>query len=241
MNNNKVFQNHNNTQNKIPSAKAHQRSSSIPIRKILQTNPSNISKISRETSRERTQPASRNLRTINEERIEQTEKLESDINKLEKENSLLIKRNNDFELYLDTLKSKLQKLNFEFKDAKENILIALRNKNNLVAKLNKIQKEIEFSQREFEMFRVIKEYKINTVSNNIQYAKNIKEDRKNSFAKKIESEMQQSIKIRKDLKETKSKIKKMRLHLASIEDKRNKSADKIFKEKHEMERFLINI
>jgi len=236
--NNKI---NNLSQNKILSAKGHQRSSSIPIRKNMEINANNISKAPREISKERSRPASRNLQNLNNERIEQAEKFEEDLIKFEKENSLLLKRNNDFELFLDKLKSKLEKINLCFKDFKESIINAQRLKTNLVNKCNKIKKEIEFSQREFEMFRMSKEYKINTVCNNIQYAKNIKEDRKNSFAKKIEFELQNKFKIEKDLKETNNKIKKMRKYLSDIEEKRNKSADKIFKEKHEMERFLINI
>lgn len=231
------------SKNKIPTtAKTmHQRSSSIPTRKNLETNSISILKPSRNSSRERSRPASRNLRNLNEERLEQVEKLENDINKLEKENSLLLKRNNDFELYLDKLKEKLDLLNFKMKDAKDDIYNAQRLKNNLISKSNKIKKELEFSQREFEMFKNVKEFKINTVSNNIQYSKIIKEDRKNSFARKIEAEVQNNIKLEKDLKVTRNKVKKMRLYLNNIQETRNKSADKILKEKHEMERFLINI
>ena len=217
----------NYPENKIPSAKKHQRSSSIPISKNLDKNANNILKPSREISRERSRPVSRNIKNLYEERNEQTEKLENEISKLEKENSILFKRNNDFELYLDKLK--------------ENNLNAQRLKTNLTNKFNRIKKEIEFSQREFEMFKNVKEFKINIVNNNIQYAKNIKEDRKNSFAKKIESELLNGKRLEKDLKETRDKIKKMRMYLNKIQDKKNKSADKIFKEKHEMERFLINI
>ena len=236
--NNKI---NNLSQKKILSAKGHQRSSSIPIRKNMEINANNISKAPREISKERSRPASRNLQNLNYERIEKAEKFEEDLIKFEKENSLLLKRNNDFELFLDKLKSKLEKINVCFKDFKESIINAQRLKTNLVNKCNKIKNDIEFSQREFEMFRMSKEIKINTVCHNIQYAKNIKEDRKNSFAKKIEFELQNKFKIEKDLKETNNKIKKMRKYLSDIEDKRNKSADKIFKEKHEMERFLINI
>ncbi len=245
------YKNSNSQQNKIlsiPNTKSnHQRSSSIPINKILSTNQNNILKASRESSREsreRFRPASRNLKNLsnlNEARTEQAAKLEEDIYKLDKENSLLIKRNNDFELYFETLRNKLEKLSFNVKEAKDNIINALRLRTSLINKHNKIQKEIEFSQREFEMFRIIKEYKINTVSNNIQYAKNIKEDRKNSFAKKIETEMLNKINLEKDLRETKNKIKKMRFSLADIQNKRNKSADKILKEKCDMERFLIDL
>lgn len=235
--NNKII----NHSHKIPIANKHQRSSSIPTRKNIVSNSNVMLKGNRENSRERSRPASKNLRDLNNERLEQADKLEEDIAKLEKENCLMLKRNNDFELFLDKLKFKLEKLNLNYKDTKDNIHNAQRLKTNLINKRNKIKKDIENSHREFEMFKMFKEYKINTVNNNIQYAKNIKEDRKNSFAKKIEIELHNQKKIEKDFKETKNKINKMKKYLSDIDAKRNKSADKIFKEKHEMERFLINI
>jgi len=243
--NNKI----NCTPKKIPNV-IYQRSSSIPTRKkidnsrdnsniIINTETSN--KKQRENSRARIRPPSRNFRDLQEEREEQATKLEEEILILEKENALLNKRNNDFDLFLEKLKCKNESLSLQIKANREKILTSQKLKNNLMNKLSRIKKDMELSKREFEMFRNVKVFKLNIVNNNIQNAKNFSEDRKNSFERKIQSELENKTNLERTLSEVKNKIKHLTNHLMDIREKRNKSANKIFREKREMEKFLINI
>ncbi len=238
--NNKI----NNTPKKIPLVK-YQRSSSIPIRKKIENQKDNnkiiLSANLGDNIKSRERPASRNFWNIQEEREGQIKKLEGEILNLEKENSLLNKRNNDFDLFLDKLKRKHEDLIIQLKETKDKFLNSQRMKNNLFNKLNRIKKNMELSQIEFEMFRNVKEFKMNIINSNIKNSKNFSKEKKNDFAKKIENELQINKNLEKNLYEINSKIRSMRIYLLNIREKKNKSVDKILKEKYEMEKFLINI
>ena len=232
--------NNNYIQRNIPNVK-YQRSSSIPLKKILSNDLDNQNKINRELSRPRQRPVSKNLKELNDERLNQFNKIEEEVIFLEKENAYLNRNNNDYELYLKKIKTKNETLNLQIKGLRDKILQEQKLKNNLLNKLTKIKKDFELSQKEFHMHKILTDYRLNVVNNNIKHNKNISEDRKNSFGKKIESELSNKQTLVKNLKEVKNKIQKMRSSLYEINHKRNKSTEIIYREKFEMEKFLNNI
>lgn len=164
----------------------------------------------------------------------ETEELEVENSRITHENLMLQIRNRELIQYND-------ELNLRIKGMKEKILIAQKNKNNLLNQTKEIRKDIDNLSKDIDVMKITNQYKVKVIQNDIDHVNVIKENNIKSLRCKLVAEQEYQDNLISKINEVKEEIAKYK-SLLKVNTKEDEDRNKqIIKETNEMTKFLTSL
>lgn len=168
-------------------------------------------------------------------------KLKSEITLLDNENERQKDENNQLNMTYNECLNKNEEICLRIKGMKEILLAAVKNKTSLQNELRDIQKQIDQTDKDIEIYKIDNNYKVKIIQNDIEHTKNTKEDQVKNLQQKIENEVNMSNNLIDKIREIKEEIQKYKELIQDFDKVDNTRNNNILKETNDMKKFLAEL
>jgi chromosome segregation ATPase len=168
-------------------------------------------------------------------------KLKNEINLIDAENERQKDENNELTMTYQSYLTLNQEMEIRMKGMKEIIISTLKNKTGLQSHLKDLQKEIETTNKDIDIYKIDNNYKVKIIQNDIEHTKNTKEDQVKNLQKKIENEIINSNNLLDKIKDIRAEIEKYKDLIQDFDKVDNSRNINLLKETNEMKKFLAEL
>lgn len=168
-------------------------------------------------------------------------KLKNEINLIDAENERQKDENNELNMTYQNYLNLNQEMEIRMKGMKEIMISTLRNKTGLQNQSKDLQKEIEQTNKDIEIYRIDNNYKVKIIQNDIEHTKNTKEDQVNNLQKKIENEINTGNNLQDKINEIRAEIQKYKDLIQDFDKVDNSRNVNLLKETNDMKKFLAEL
>jgi hypothetical protein len=168
-------------------------------------------------------------------------KLKNEINLIDAENERQKDENNDLNMTYQNYLNLNQEMEIRMKGMKEIMISTQKNKAGLQNHLKDLQKEIEQTNKDIEIYRIDNIYKVKIIQNDIEHTKNTKEDQVNNIQKKIENEINTGNNLQDKITEIRAEIQKYKDLIQDFDKVDNSRNVNLLKETNDMKKFLAEL
>lgn len=168
-------------------------------------------------------------------------KLKNEINLIDAENERQKDENNDMNMNYQNYVDLNQEMEIRMKGMKEIMIATLRNKTGLQSQLKDLQKEIEQTNKDIDIYRIDNNYRVKIIQNDIEHTKNTKEDQVKNLQKKIENEINNGSNLQDKINEIRAEIQKYKDLIQDFDKVDNSRNVNLLKETNDMKKFLSDL
>jgi len=168
-------------------------------------------------------------------------KLKNEINLIDAENERQKDENNELTMTYQSYLTLNQEMEIRMKGMKEIIISTLKNKTGLQSHLKDLQKEIETTNKDIDIYKIDNNYKVKIIQNDIEHTKNTKEDQVKNLHKKIENEINNGNNLQDKIKDISAEIQKYKDLIQDFDKVDNSRNINLLKETNEMKKFLAEL
>jgi len=182
-----------------------------------------------------------NLQQFYQNSKEKLLKLKNEINLIDAENERQKDENNQLNLNYQQYLNMNEEVNIRIKGMKEILLSTLKNKSALQNQLKEMQKEIDHTDKDIEIYKIDNNYKVKIIQNDIEHTKNTKEDQVKNLQKKIENEINTGNNLQDKINEIRAEIQKYKDLIQDFDKVDNNRNNNLMKETNDMKKFLAEL
>ena len=168
-------------------------------------------------------------------------KLKNEINLIDAENQRQKDENNELNMAYNNYLNQNQEMDIRMKGMKEIMIATLKNKTGLQNHLKDLQKEIEQTNKDIEVYRIDNNYRVKIIQNDIEHTKNTKEDQVKNLQKKIENEINTGNNLQDKINEIRAEIQKYKDLIQDFDKVDNSRNVNLLKETNDMKKFLAEL
>ncbi len=168
-------------------------------------------------------------------------KLKNEINLIDAENERQKDENNELNMAYQNYLNLSQEMEIRMKGMKEIMISTLKNKTANQSQLKDLQKEIEQTNKDIEVYRIDNNYKVKIIQNGIEHTKNTREDQVKNLQKKIENEIDTGNNLQDKINEIRAEIQKYKDLIQDFDKVDNSRNVNLLKETNDMKKFLADL
>ncbi len=182
-----------------------------------------------------------NLQQFYQNSREKLLKLKNEIILIEAENETQKDENNELNLNNQQYINTNEELILRLKGMKEILLTAMKNKTSLQTQMRDLQKEIDHTDKDIEIYKIDNNYKVKIIQNDIEHTKNTKEDQVKNLQKKIENEINIGSNLKDKMVEIRGEIQKYKDLIQDFDKVDNVRNNNLMKDTNDMKKFLAEL